>query len=129
MAPEDAPQRTVCWEGRWQENPAAGTVLRDVLQPEVGRHEGVFHIQGDEVKYAPGPLQRAVRPLRQLGRPAAVRAGKEERRKFYFGNLDPYRMVANRQFQAPFTVGKAHWRADPYDNQVGEPARAPRPGG
>ena len=36
------------------------------------------------------------------------------------GNLDPYRMVANRQFQAPFTVGKAHWRADPYDNQVGE---------
>ena len=51
---------------------------------------------------------------------AAVRAGKEERRKFYFGNLDPYRMVANRQFQAPFTVDKAHWRADPYDNQVGE---------
>lgn len=51
---------------------------------------------------------------------AAVRAGKEERRKFYFGNLDPYRMVANRQFQAPFTVEKTHWRADPYDNQVGE---------
>ena len=29
-------------------------------------------------------------------------------------------MVANRQFQAPFTVEKTHWRADPYDNQVGE---------
>lgn len=51
---------------------------------------------------------------------AAVRAGKEERRKFYFGNLDAYRMVANRQFQAPFVMEKAHWRADPYDNQVGE---------
>lgn len=51
---------------------------------------------------------------------AAVRAGNEERRKFYFGNLDPCRMVANQAFQAPFHVEKAHWRADPYDNQVGE---------
>lgn len=51
---------------------------------------------------------------------AAVRRGDEERRKFYFGNLDPYRMVANNDFQAEFTVAKQHWRADPYDNQVGE---------
>ncbi|MCI5647884.1 MAG: transglutaminase domain-containing protein [Fusicatenibacter sp.] len=51
---------------------------------------------------------------------AAVRMGKEERRRFYFGNLDPYRMVANNAFFAPFTVEKEHWRADPYDNQVGE---------
>ncbi len=51
---------------------------------------------------------------------AAVRLEKEERRKFYFGNLDPYRMVANSEFMAPFTVEKDHWRADPYDNQVGE---------
>lgn len=51
---------------------------------------------------------------------AAVRAGNEERRQFYFGNLDPYRMVANSQFQAPFTTAKSHWRADPFDNQVGE---------
>lgn len=57
---------------------------------------------------------------------AAVRAGNEDRRRFYFGNLDPYRMVANRQFQAPFTVRKAHWRADPYDNQVGELETADR---
>lgn len=57
---------------------------------------------------------------------AAVRAGKEERRRFYFGNLDPYRMVANRQFQAPFAVEKAHWRADPYDNQLGELETADR---
>ena len=51
---------------------------------------------------------------------AAVRRGDETRRKFYFGNLDPYRMVANNAFQAEFTIPKAHWRADPYDNQVGE---------
>lgn len=50
----------------------------------------------------------------------AVRVGSEERRKFYFGNLDAYRMVANRAFQAPFVRNKQHWRADPYDNQVGE---------
>lgn len=51
---------------------------------------------------------------------AAVRAKNEARRQFYFGNLDPYRMVANSTFQAPFTVKKQFWRADPYDNQLGE---------
>lgn len=50
----------------------------------------------------------------------AERAGNEERRLFYFGNLDPYRMIANREFQAPFDPPKTHWRADPYDNQTGE---------
>ena len=29
-------------------------------------------------------------------------------------------MVANNAFQTGFTVEKQHWRADPYDNQVGE---------
>ena len=57
---------------------------------------------------------------------AAVRSGSEERRKFYFGNLDPYRMAANRAFQAGFTVDKEHWRADPYDNQLGELETADR---
>lgn len=51
---------------------------------------------------------------------AAVRAEKEERWQFYFGNLDAYRMVANNAFQAPFTIEKEHWRTDPYDNQLGE---------
>ncbi len=51
---------------------------------------------------------------------AAVRAKNEERRRFYFGNLDAYRMAANNAFQAPFTIDKEHWRADPYDNQLGE---------
>ena len=50
----------------------------------------------------------------------AVRAGNEERRQFYFGNLDGYRMVANNAFQHDFTIPKKHWRADPYDNQRGE---------
>lgn len=50
----------------------------------------------------------------------AVRADNEERRKFYFGNLDAYRMVSNSEFQAGFTVEKQQWRADPYDNQLGE---------
>ena len=51
---------------------------------------------------------------------AAVRAGKEARRQFYFGNLDPFRMVANREFQASFTIPKEQLRADPYDSQLGE---------
>ena len=51
---------------------------------------------------------------------SANRNQNEARRKFYFGNLDPYRMVANDAFQADFTVMKQQWRADPYDNQVGE---------
>ena len=57
---------------------------------------------------------------------SAQRNENEERRKFYFGNLDPYRMVANSAFAAPFTVQKDHWRADPYDNQVGEMETADR---
>ena len=51
---------------------------------------------------------------------SATRAENEERRQFYFGNLDPYRMVANRAFQENFTIPKEQWRADPYDNQSGE---------
>lgn len=51
---------------------------------------------------------------------SAHRQGCEERRQFYFGNLDPFRMIANREFQADFTIPKAHWRSDPYDNQSGE---------
>ena len=50
----------------------------------------------------------------------ARRNENEERREFYFGNLDPYRMVANRAFQAPFTVEEHYVRTDPYDNQYGE---------
>ena len=57
---------------------------------------------------------------------SSTRAGNEERRQFYFGNLDPYRLVANSAFQENFTVPKQQWRADPYDNQLGEIESADR---
>ena len=51
---------------------------------------------------------------------AAFREGYEERWDFYFGNLDPYRMPAAREFQADFNPPMSHLRNDPYDNQMGE---------
>lgn len=51
---------------------------------------------------------------------AAYRSGATARWKHYFGNLDPYRMVANTRFQAQFDMPETYWRADPYDNQAGE---------
>lgn len=51
---------------------------------------------------------------------AARRNGESERRNHYFGNLDPWRMVSNREFQAPLTPPMSDWRNDPFDNQSGE---------
>lgn len=51
---------------------------------------------------------------------SAYREKDEERRVFYFGNLDPFRMVANREFQQEFVPARSYLRADPYDNQRGE---------
>lgn len=51
---------------------------------------------------------------------SAFRAGSEERRAFYFGNLDPYRLVANSRYFAPFEHPRQYVRHDPYDNQSGE---------
>lgn len=51
---------------------------------------------------------------------AAHRSGNEERRTHYFGNLDPFRLVANTEMQEPFDPPKRFLRADPYDNQSGE---------
>ncbi len=51
---------------------------------------------------------------------AAYRMGSKLRHDFYFGNLDPWRMVANRQYYAPFVPDKNYRRTDPYDNQRGE---------
>lgn len=50
----------------------------------------------------------------------ARREGDEERRRFYFGNLDPWRMVANSEFMAPLAPACDVLRNDPFDNQVGE---------
>lgn len=51
---------------------------------------------------------------------AAFHEGDEERRKFYFGNLDPFRMAANNAFAQPFACRKRFRPIDPYDNQSGE---------
>ncbi len=37
-----------------------------------------------------------------------------------FGNLDPFRLVANTEFQTSFEPKKRFMRTDPYDNQSGE---------
>ncbi len=50
----------------------------------------------------------------------AARAGNEARRNHYFGNLDPFRMVASNEFQQPLSPDKMLSRMDPYDNQNGE---------
>ena len=51
---------------------------------------------------------------------SAYRAGNLNRWNHYFGNLDPYRMVANSEFQFPMQPEETYWRFDPYDNQAGE---------
>ena len=50
----------------------------------------------------------------------AARGNNETRRLHYFGNLDPYRLVACDSFQNPLTPEKNTCRMDPYDNQSGE---------
>lgn len=51
---------------------------------------------------------------------SGYRTGNMKKWNFYFGNLDPFRMVANSDFQQDFIPEKKFFRADPYDNQVGE---------
>lgn len=51
---------------------------------------------------------------------SGYRAGNIKKWNFYFGNLDPFRMVANSDFQQNLMPEKKFFRADPYDNQVGE---------
>lgn len=50
----------------------------------------------------------------------AYRAGNEERRRFYFGNLEPFRMASCRRFQTNFEPPMRKLRSDPYDAQSGE---------
>lgn len=50
----------------------------------------------------------------------ARRNGKPERWDYYFGNLDPFRMVANRAYYKDFDPPKHFLRYDPCDNQDGE---------
>ncbi len=51
---------------------------------------------------------------------SAWRSGATERWQYYFGNLDPMRMAANRSFMPELTPAMAALRVDPYDSQTGE---------
>lgn len=51
---------------------------------------------------------------------SAFRANKKELQDFYFGNLDPFRMVANNDVCNEYDPPKKYVRDDPYDNQSGE---------
>jgi len=51
---------------------------------------------------------------------AFYREEKPELHDFYFGNLDPWRMVSNRDFQQEFDPPRLFERYDPYDNQTAE---------
>ncbi|MBO7302746.1 MAG: transglutaminase domain-containing protein, partial [Clostridia bacterium] len=42
------------------------------------------------------------------------------KRKYSFGNIDPFRMTACNDFQMQFDPPKKFMRCDPYDNQLGE---------
>ncbi|MBN2281462.1 MAG: transglutaminase domain-containing protein [Candidatus Marinimicrobia bacterium] len=44
----------------------------------------------------------------------------DERRYFYLGNIDSYRLVFNRDYGTPFTPPKEFFRSDMIDNQRGE---------
>ena len=46
--------------------------------------------------------------------------GAYKRWDFYFGNIDPFRIPINSEFQRDFDPPKKFRRADPYDNQCGE---------
>lgn len=51
---------------------------------------------------------------------SAFRKGNTRKWNFYFGNIDPFRMIANSKFQYDFIPEKKFLRSDPYDNQRGE---------
>jgi hypothetical protein len=50
----------------------------------------------------------------------AFRNKAAERRDYYFGHLDPFRLPAASEFQHEFRVPSGTVRSDPYDNQDGE---------
>ena len=51
---------------------------------------------------------------------SAYREGNEERRDFYFGCLDPFRIPCSSAFQGNRGPAKTYLENDPYDNQNGE---------
>lgn len=53
---------------------------------------------------------------------SAWKRGDEILHRFYFGNVDPWRMAANARILGKTGFPEPEFRADPYDNQVGEMA-------
>ena len=53
---------------------------------------------------------------------SAWKRGDELLHRFYFGNVDPWRMAANVRILGETGFPEPEFRADPYDNQVGEMA-------
>ena len=53
---------------------------------------------------------------------SAWKRGDELLHRFYFGNVDPWRMAANARILGETGFSEPEFRADPYDNQVGEMA-------
>ena len=53
---------------------------------------------------------------------SAWKRGEERLHRFYFGNVDPWRMAANARILGETGFPEPEFRADPYDNQVGEMA-------
>ena len=51
---------------------------------------------------------------------AARREGDEARRRFYFGNIGPWRMPANHEFFSQLAPADPALRNDPFDSQLGE---------
>lgn len=51
---------------------------------------------------------------------SAWKRGDERLHRFYFGNVDPWRMAANARILGETGFPEPEFRADPYDNQVGE---------
>lgn len=47
-------------------------------------------------------------------------AQREELRSFYFGNIDYYRLVVNKDHNLPLTPAKKYFRSEPVDFQRGE---------
>jgi len=56
----------------------------------------------------------------------SLRLGELDLWNYYFGNIDPFRIVFNSNIQENFDVPKKFLRNDPYDNQHGEMEYADR---
>lgn len=50
----------------------------------------------------------------------SFRSGEIWKQRHFFGNLDPFRLPSNSQFQKQLDPPMTYFRDDPYDNQAGE---------